>query len=670
MKNFNLISPSDNGFEYTIRFQDPIKIMKNSILEFKFAELVRAGEVVFDEEQTITITAHHPDCLPQYNINDGTTAAKPFVKTVDPAGVPTEYNNVLELKIPAGVYSYQDFRNTLSSTITNGLEIGEDSGKCKVNKFQGFGVNTDLKDHTQKDLAFGIDYNFTNRDQDQGVEEDYLDIDDGGEFQANVEVVNNRQIKKTSGGSDGELDGGAIINPEDRYVHRYYKSSNQPPVHNFENFIYAGGLETTGDQVGDIHLGFYNIDASKTLGQGATRLFANGSGGVNPVNAVGPMGDETGENYLPVWLGIRVQPNTGQVEIYQGVDENDDGPESVDNQFYEIEKVEVVCSHPVYDLFDEEEQPQFFIQLYQTKSEYMGNWNSGTASEAIRKNDGRSFYRVYALTNDGTATTSYSMKEIYDSQLHGRHLAETLEVGTGVNYGVAPNAVEKTTSQMPYQIVVGMTNENQGWNSIRFPQIPMTRTGGQVGNHLILKYTMSFSKELEEALNIPRGKTATELELNPNFILNPDFGDSGNLHNYLGLLHSSNISNPWRREGYSIFIDLPCNNYKNTSDKLNGGFRKSVVANIPSPFASADIVSADNSNSKIVATYEPFQSKTSELKNNSIAVNSFKITIVDMKTERLAKQLSSSVVNFTIHCPSGDDENEEPNPMNIRNRRG
>ena len=119
------------------------------------------------------------------------------------------------------------------------------------------------------------------------------------------------------------------------------------------------------------------------------------------------------------------------------------------------------------------------------------------------------------------------------------------------------------------------------------------------------------------------------------------------------MLHNSNISNPWRREGYSIFIDLPCNNFKNTSDKLNGGFKKSVVANIPSPFASADIVSADNSNSKIVATYEPYQQVISELKNNEISVNSFKISIVDMKTEQLAKQLSSSIVNFSIECPEG-----------------
>ena len=70
MKNFNLISPSDNGFEYTIRFQDPIKIMKNSKIDFKFAELVRAGEVVLNEEQTITLAIENDSLLPRFNPND------------------------------------------------------------------------------------------------------------------------------------------------------------------------------------------------------------------------------------------------------------------------------------------------------------------------------------------------------------------------------------------------------------------------------------------------------------------------------------------------------------------------------------------------------------------------------------------------------------------------
>ena len=94
------------------------------------------------------------------------------------------------------------------------------------------------------------------------------------------------------------------------------------------------------------------------------------------------------------------------------------------------------------------------------------------------------------------------------------------------------------------------------------------------------------------------------------------------------------------------------------SSKVNGGFRKSVLANIPAPFASNTLIEADNSNNKIVAVYEPYQSVKSDLLNNEITVNSFKITILDMKTELLAKQLSSSTINFSILCSDCADKNK------------
>ena len=97
MKNFNLISPKGNGSEYTIRFQDPIVIGKNSQIEFKFAELERAGEVVFTEDQSITITIDAVDMLPRINTTDGTSPNKPYAARTE---------STKTVSIPAGVYSY------------------------------------------------------------------------------------------------------------------------------------------------------------------------------------------------------------------------------------------------------------------------------------------------------------------------------------------------------------------------------------------------------------------------------------------------------------------------------------------------------------------------------------------------------------------------------------
>ena len=38
--NFNLISPSDNGSEFTIKFNEHITFEPNSLIQLNFAELV------------------------------------------------------------------------------------------------------------------------------------------------------------------------------------------------------------------------------------------------------------------------------------------------------------------------------------------------------------------------------------------------------------------------------------------------------------------------------------------------------------------------------------------------------------------------------------------------------------------------------------------------------
>jgi len=630
MKNFNLISPSDNGFEYTIRFQDPIKIMPNSKIDFKFAELVRAGEVVFNEAQTITISVESADCLPQFDIRvDGTESIEPLV---DSNGAESR---TMVLSIPAGAYSYTDFKSTLETTITNGLKRTH-SADIYVNNFKGFAVASDTDSGTKTDIAFGIDYDFSIKDASIPVNN--IELDAGGEYQMNVQVSSEMEITKTSGGTNGQLDAGAIINPEERYIHRYYKNNLSAPANNYENCIYLEGNDDLEDQVGSIHFGFYNIEVSKVLGLGTNRLFANGSGGTNQIT-------HDGEQYLPVPLGVRVGAYGEQIEIYQGFGSGFDNI-GADNMLGNINQIAILSSVPVHDYFDEGETPKFFFQMYQTRE--------NIPNTSISFNEERdTYYRLFALNHKQNSTAeSFNMELIYDSAIHGEFLTHNFEVAaTGITYGQAPNALEKAKSQVPYQLVVGMTQQDEGWKKITYPKLDFTDGLEQC---LLLNYKMSFSDELARALNIPVKSKVSELELVPNFLVSKHIvNDAESLFNNANLFHNSNIANPWKRDSYSIFIDLPCNNYKNVSDKLNGGFRKSVIANIPSPFSSADIVEGGNTNNEMVATYEPYQQVSSELKNNEISVNSFKISILDMKTEQLAKQLSASVVNFSIHCPEG-----------------
>ena len=107
----------------------------------------------------------------------------------------------------------------------------------------------------------------------------------------------------------------------------------------------------------------------------------------------------------------------------------------------------------------------------------------------------------------------------------------------------------------------------------------------------------------------------------------------------------------WRKSSYSIFTDLPLSNYKNVNETTDAGFRKAVLANIPTPFNSNDKLidqATDGDVAEVISSYEPHLPIISEMKNNPIRVNNLKIKIVDMDTEQLASEIIASKINLTI----------------------
>jgi hypothetical protein len=627
MKNFNLISPKGNGSEYTVRFKDPIVIGKNSQIEFKFAELERAGEVVFQEDQTITITVDPSNVLPRLDPTDGTSPNNLFTDDLDSEGV----------SIKAGVYSYNELLNQLSTA------LGQSGGlTTRLNLYEGISVNTDLSQDTQRDIGFGIQYGgtYNNSKENPAIVPLFSNNIQTGTFLSNGEIVK-------TGGVASTLDGGAML--LNKYVHRYMIDVSNPiPANENQNYILLKGVKTCTNQTGEIHFGLYGAEVSETLGTGTNRLFANGTTAINPLNSDGANGGSTsGNEYLPVYVGMKVGKYGGVIQIYEGrkgtgAMTSSDAIYSWANSTQNIESVRVVKTLRVNDLFNETDNPYFIFQTYQTS----------------RTNPyGHIFYRVIVLTSDPSSNSGYNQKIIYDSRPMNRFLPTTLEVGD-LTYGDAPNAIAKAKSQVPFNPVICATDADNGFQ-IRYPQCRISDVAVQADS-IILDYSLTLSDELANALNVAP-VSGTLSNMRPYFTLPADYYTrflTFNAVNDGKFLHVSNIANPWKRDSYAIFIDLPCNNYKNLSSKLNGGFRKSVLANIPAPFASGDIIPADNSNNNIVAVYEPYQSVKSDLLNNEISVNSFKITILDMKTELLAKQLSSSTVNFSILCSDCAEKNK------------
>ena len=120
----------------------------------------------------------------------------------------------------------------------------------------------------------------------------------------------------------------------------------------------------------------------------------------------------------------------------------------------------------------------------------------------------------------------------------------------------------------------------------------------------------------------------------------------------------ADLNYTWKKNNYSILLDLPLNNFKNkqasarTAD--NASVKKQVLANIPAAFSTGETTETIQSslgNSEIITVYQPYNVIQSYLDNNPIEINSMTFKIVDMLTEEPATEIKRSVVNFTIEPP-------------------
>ena len=72
MTSVNLVSPTDNGHVYSVRFKEPLVIEPNSSVYLNFAKFKRNANIYFTNEQTITLTL--TDVLPTHLPSTSTTA--------------------------------------------------------------------------------------------------------------------------------------------------------------------------------------------------------------------------------------------------------------------------------------------------------------------------------------------------------------------------------------------------------------------------------------------------------------------------------------------------------------------------------------------------------------------------------------------------------------------
>ena len=225
-------------------------------------------------------------------------------------------------------------------------------------------------------------------------------------------------------------------------------------------------------------------------------------------------------------------------------------------------------------------------------------------------------------------------EELYDSRPQRRNLPFKLLVGDGVNYTTAL----ARNSQIPFGFQCSVQNADEGFKFIDYAEIDKTANGNSNGvpYTIIRDYQVDVSENLQDVLSI--GGSGIITGLHPN-----------GCQEACDLIES-HLDINWKSQNFSIFINLPTNNYKNVKEQRDGGFKKSILANIPAPFTTGAINTSQGSDSgQVISTYQPYTPIVSNLKNNKITTNILNIKIVDMLTEAPAEVINRSIVNFTIH---------------------
>jgi len=408
----------------------------------------------------------------------------------------------------------------------------------------------------------------------------------------------------------------------------YTTHNNTSTYDNYANFEYHfdtfrgdcnGVPESIEGDVNNNGLAFIesiNIIDNQTgkIGFGITGLeYSDGIGNAPPARTTGDNPPVLKSGVPANFIWIEFDEQGGNMTIYMAVNAAGEEIRDWKDQNQEIADMKVIDRMPMDVAFDTTERVKVIFEMGMNKTQ--------DVTPEFR-------WRLYNNQNSVSGTPVL----LYDSHNDRRNLPFKLCVGETTTYDNAT----ALNSQIPFGFQASVTDQNQGWRVFDYAALNKTQAPNANDKPLTIMriYNMTVGDELAAILG---SDTGVWRDLYPN-----------GCQSEAGLVRAPLDFN-WRGQNYSIFINLPANNYKNVEDATDGGFKKSILANIPSPFTTGSVIAQEGSDSgQVVSIYQPYQPIISSLENNEISTNVMEIKIVDMKNEVLASELTSSIVNFTI----------------------
>jgi len=245
--NFNLISPSGNGNDYTINFRDPITIGKNSKIITNWIELKRNADIVLERSATIDIVS--TKCLP----------------THIPATPATENTIALRIVIPNDTYEFSSFQKYLEDRINEEIVAND----RLTPRYQAANVENDNSGTGSKvldnDGVLGVVLNTTRLSASVGN----YDVNHAHDDEQTTSGGD--AVAYTTANNNGVFDNYALT--EDKFD---FFRANCPKDQSSQNsFCLIQSISNIEDQTGKIMFGLYGTE------------YANGIGGAPPARTNG-----------------------------------------------------------------------------------------------------------------------------------------------------------------------------------------------------------------------------------------------------------------------------------------------------------------------------------------------------------------------------------------------
>ena len=562
--NFNLISPSGNGNDYTINFRDPIKIGPNSKINTNWVELKRNADIVLKENGTIDITS--TKCLPTHI-----------------PGTPATENSVgLSITIPHGVYELSEFQAKIEELIDSALNsdarLRQYQAATVENDNNGFGSDVLVVDGVLGVCLAQVDEDLT------------PSFDSSHEHDATQATTGGVAVDYTTHNNTGTFDNYALLNTK----FDFFRANCPKDQEIMNSRVLLTGISNINSQVGSIFFGLYGKE------------YADGIGGAPPTRTTGNNPPVLHNGIPAAFIGVKAGATGDHFEIYMAKNSGGNTIDTWDDQNQEIAGMHLVDRLPVSTTFNNQAPYNLLFGMEVSNT---------TATPSLR-------WKIAHYDNG-------EYQEIYDSEPRRLNLPFKLLVGDTTVYDNAT----ALNSQIPFVLMFSATNQDEGFSDIR--QTEFVENTDAVPTTIMRDYQIDASDNLVLALGMAQNG------IYPNLFPN----GCQDATNAIDLKLDVN----WRSKNYSIFINLPTNNYKNIEEKKDGGFKKSILANIPVPFTSGFNQSQIGTDAgQVTSTYIPYNPIVSFLKNNEIQTNIISIKIVDMLTEAPATEIKRSIVNFTI----------------------